>query len=192
MELGFALPPLDTMQNYARLKFLYDCIVRFALRTGVALELGCYKCTSTVFIAHACARVSIPHVYAIDLFTGTPSWQQSIDYEDEARAKLDRYGLSRAVTLARANTQEYAWHDPVAVLHIDADHAREAVAADIAKYTPSIVPDGIVVFDDYNVSHPGVTKAVHEWLAQTDCFEVVATNYQGREFGSTCIRRTRG
>src|SRR5215218_542974 len=63
MELGFALPPLDTMQNYKRLKFLYDCIRRFAPTSGVALEVGCYKCTSTVFIANACKKAGVRSIY---------------------------------------------------------------------------------------------------------------------------------
>src|SRR4029079_6945157 len=69
LELGFVLPPLDTMQNYPRLKFLHDCIRQFAPPTGVALEIGCFKCSSTVFIANACEKVRIQKVYAMDLFT---------------------------------------------------------------------------------------------------------------------------
>src|ERR1700730_16031012 len=80
IELGFALPQLETMQSYRRLKFLYDCILRFAPSTGVALDVGCYKCTATVFIAKACARKHIRHTYAMDLFTETSSLNSSVDY----------------------------------------------------------------------------------------------------------------
>src|SRR3954447_26457815 len=64
VELGFALPALETMQNYRRMKFLYECVVRFAPSAGVALEVGCYKCSSTVFIAKACARRQNRNIYA--------------------------------------------------------------------------------------------------------------------------------
>jgi predicted O-methyltransferase YrrM len=191
LELGFALPSLDTMQNYRRLKFLHDSFARFAPPTGVAVEIGCYKCSSTVFIAHACARARVPHVYAIDLFTGTPSWGVSVDYLDEAQRKISRYGLNNQVTLIRSDSLSYPWKEPIAALHIDADHEYQAVWNDIQKYTPFIVKDGVVVFDDYDIDHPGVTKAVHRLLAENDRFEVVATNYQGAEFGSICLRRTR-
>ena len=69
LELGFELPPLETMQNYKRLKFLHDCIVRFAPSEGVALEVGCYKCSSTVFIAKACEKAGVQKIFAMDLFT---------------------------------------------------------------------------------------------------------------------------
>jgi len=191
LELGFPLPPLDTMQNYGRLKFLHDCIEQFAPSTGVALEIGCFKCSSTVFIAHASAKAQVSRVYAIDLFTGTPSWGASVDYLDEARQKLARYGLQERVTLIRSDSLSYPWTDPIAALHIDADHSYEAVWNDIQKYTPFIVDNGICVFDDYDVSHSGVTRAVHRFLAEDPSFEVAGANYQGAEFGSVCLRRTR-
>jgi predicted O-methyltransferase YrrM len=190
LELGFRLPPLDTMQNYKRMKFLYDCIVQLAPAEGVALEIGCYKCSSTVFIAKACAGPRARRVTAIDLFTGTRSWNTSEDYLGIAQQKLARYGLADRVTLIRHDSVSYPWKDPIAVLHIDADHAYEAVWADIQKYSPFIVKDGIVVFDDYDVSHPGVTKAVHRLLVEDPTFEVAGANYQGAEFGSVCLRRT--
>jgi predicted O-methyltransferase YrrM len=190
VELGFPLPPLDGMQNYQRLKFLYDCIRRFAPASGVALEVGCYKCTSTVFIANACKKANIRNIYAMDLFTGTPSWNTPGDYFETARQKLARYGLGDRVTLLRSNSLEYPWKEPIAILHIDADHEYQAVWNDIQKYIPFLVVDGIVVFDDYDVSHAGVTKAVHRLLAEEPRFEVVAANYQGVEFGSLCLRRT--
>src|ERR1700687_4266078 len=93
VELGFSLPELETMQNYTRLKFLHNCILRFAPSTGVSLEVGCYKCSSTVFIAKACAKRQIRYIYAMDLFTGTPSWQLSVDYFDSAQEKIASYGL---------------------------------------------------------------------------------------------------
>jgi predicted O-methyltransferase YrrM len=188
-ELGFALPALDTMQNYRRLKFLYDCIVRFAPTGGVALEIGCFKGTSTVFIAKACGHAGIDQVCAIDLFTGTPSWGTSEDYFDVTQAKLAAYGVADRVRLIRHHSSSCPWSDRISVLHIDADHAYAAVWSDIDKYTPFLVDNGIVVFDDYDISHPGVTRAVHRLLAESSQFEVVATNYQGVEFGSVCIRR---
>jgi methyltransferase family protein len=191
-ELGFVLPPLERMQNYARLKFLHDCILRFAPGKGVALEVGCYKCSAMVFIAKACAKKQVQHIYAMDLFTGTPSWNLSVDYFEDAQQKLARYGLRDQVTLIRAHSLQYPWKDPIAVLHVDADHAYEAVWQDIQKYTAFLVEGGIVVFDDYDTDHPGVMKAVHRLLAVDGHYEVAAANYQGHEFGSLCLRRLIG
>jgi predicted O-methyltransferase YrrM len=189
IELGFALPDLGTMQNYERMKFLHDCIVRFAPSTGVALEVGCYKCSSTVFIAKACTKKQIDKIYGMDLFTGTPSWKLSVDYYDTSQQTLAAYGLQDRVTLIRSNSLDYPWQTPIAALHIDGDHACEAAWLDTQKYTPFLVVGGIVVFDDYDISHPGVTTAVHRLLLEDSRYEVVAANYQGAEFGSVCLRR---
>ena len=34
VELGFWIPPFDGMQNYARMKFLYDSVLRYAAPSG--------------------------------------------------------------------------------------------------------------------------------------------------------------
>ena len=124
------------MQNYKRMKFLYDCIQEFAPATGVALEVGCYKCSSTVFIANACAKVNVRNIYAIDLFTGTPSWNTTVDYLETAQRTIARYGLTDRVTLIREHSLRYPWAEPLSVLHIDADHAYEAAWNDIRKVHP--------------------------------------------------------
>jgi hypothetical protein len=190
IELGFALPQLETMQSYRRLKFLHDCILRFAPSTGVALDVGCYTCSATVFIAKACARKHIQHTYAMDLFTETPSWNSSVDYFNSAQQKITSYGLGDQVTLIRAHSLQYPWKDPIAMLHINANHASRVPRRDIQKYSAFLVEGGIVVFDDYDISHPGVTNAVDRLLAEDARFDAVAANYQGREFGSLCLRRT--
>jgi hypothetical protein len=88
---AFALPPLDTMQNYRRLKFLYDCIRRFAPASGVALEVGRYKCTSTVFIPNTCEKAGVRNVNAIDLFTGTRrGTRRAATSRPHGRNSLDR------------------------------------------------------------------------------------------------------
>jgi hypothetical protein len=190
IELGFALPQLETMQRYRRLKFLHDCILRFAPSTGVALDVGCYKCSPTVFIAKACARKHIPQTYAMDLFTESPSWNSSVDYFNRAQLKIASYGLGDQVTLIRAHSLQYPWKDAIAALHIDADHASEVLWQDIQKYSAFLVEGGIVVFDDYDIGHPGVMNAVDRLLAEDAGYDAVATNYQGREFGCLCLRRT--
>jgi hypothetical protein len=56
---------------------------------------------------------------------------------------------------------------------------------------PFVVEHGVVIFDDYDVNHEGVTRAVHRLLVDDPRFEVAAANYQGAEFGRICLRRTR-
>jgi predicted O-methyltransferase YrrM len=190
MELGFVPPPVSGMQNYERMTFLHQQVLRHARRrSGVALEIGCFEGGSTVYLAKACQRRRIDRVTAMDLFTGTPSWGQSRDTEATARQRIAEYGLDRVVTFVRADSRQYAWDEPIDVLHIDGDHAYEAVRADAAKYVPFLTEGGIVVFDDYDAAHPGVLRAVHELLVAFPSLEIVGLNYQGSEYGSICLRR---
>ena len=189
LVLGFPVPPHDGMQNLRRMKFLHDSILKFAVRSsGVALEVGCYKGGSTVFLAKACLRKGISDIYAMDLFSGTPSWHQTFDTYEATRTRMTTYQLDRHVTLIRSNSLEYAWDRKIDVFHLDADHEYEAVANDIDKYIPFLTDEGIAVFDDYDAAHPGVKKAVHELLLKHPQFEVVALNFEGWEYGSICLQ----
>ncbi len=190
LELGFTPPPYDGMQNYQRTKFLYDSIQNFAKPSdGVALEVGCYKCCSTVFLAKACLKRGIKSIYAIDLFTGTPAWHSSIDTYHTAKSRLKHYKLDHSVTLIRSHSLEYNWNRKIDVLHLDADHEYETVMADIVKYASFVNDGGIMIFDDYDVFHPGVKKAVNQWLLENGDYEIVDINYQGEEYGSICLRK---
>jgi len=59
--------------------------------------------------------------------------------------------------------------DDIHLLFIDGDHRYEAVAADIAGWTPKIVPGGYVIFHDFKTEpkvaakHAGVKRAILEW-----------------------------
>lgn len=185
-------PPLDPgMQTFGRMRFLYDMVSRHASRvSGNALEIGCFKGCSTVYLAKACAGVGITKVRSIDLFTGTPGWGQTFDTFDEANERMRRYGISRFVELIRADSREYRCPDEsIDVLHVDGDHSYGAASADIERFAPLVSPGGLVVFDDYDASHEGVVRAVHELLARDRSFTVVAVNHRGEEWGSLCLRR---
>jgi predicted O-methyltransferase YrrM len=187
LQLGFWPPPLDGMQTFSRMRFLHDCVLDLAPAAGAALEVGCFKGGSTVYLGMACRRRGIAPVAAIDLFTGTPGWNQSFDTHDEARARLDRWGLAD-VRLIRGDSRVVAWDMPLAVLHIDGDHSFEACSADLARFAPHLVPGGIVILDDYDDVHPGVTRAAREFLARGG-FEIARDNYRAGGNGSICLRR---
>jgi predicted O-methyltransferase YrrM len=189
LHLRFWPPPYDGMQTRLRMRFLYDMVVRHGrVRHGRALEIGCYRGCSTLFLAKACARKGIHHVSSIDLFTGTPGWDQAFDTYEDAQRRMKAYGLGDSVTLIRSNSQTCDWSDPVDILHLDGDHEYDAVRDDIEKYVRFLDAEGLVVFDDYDQSHPGVQKAVHELLGQGK-FEVLASHHEDTEEGSICLRR---
>lgn len=104
-DFDFKIPELDGMQNIDRMKFLYDSILQFAkVKSKKALEIGCYKGCSTIFLSHACLKIGIDQIYAIDLFTGTPSWNQFVDTYEITKQKLSDYNLNKNVMLLRGNS----------------------------------------------------------------------------------------
>lgn len=190
-HFGFVPPPFDAMQNFGRMKFLYDSILAHASRSsGHALEIGCFKGCSTVFLSKACLRKGINDISAVDLFTGTPGWGQTEDTFASAAMRLKDYRLDQHVTLIRSHSLECKWEKPIDVLHIDGDHEYEAVRADIGKYVPFLGDGGIVIFDDYDAAHPGVRQAVHELLLSDKDLHAAAVHCAGSAFGSICLKRT--
>jgi predicted O-methyltransferase YrrM len=182
LTFGFLIPPFGGMQNFTRMQFLYNSILRFAKpSSGIALEVGVYKAGSIIFLAMGCLRKGIVRIYGIDLFPA--------GIMEAAKRMIRKHGLDEHVTLIKAQSREYAWDKSIDVLHLDADHTYEAVISDVRKYAPFVTSGGIMIFDDYDTSHPGVRKAVSEFLLEEDEFEIVAINYEGQAYGSICLRK---
>ncbi|MCZ6700499.1 MAG: hypothetical protein O7B80_02480 [bacterium] len=100
IHFGFIGPPYDGMQNLPRVKFLYDPVVEFAsCASGVALEIGCHKGCSTIFLSKACLRKGIHNIYAIDLFTGTPTQNQQFDTYVDATSRIKNTDLRKILRL---------------------------------------------------------------------------------------------
>jgi len=182
LTFGFLIPPFGGMQNFTRMRFLYNSILRYAKRSsGIALEIGVCEAGSIVFVARACLRKEITRIYAIDLFP--------LGMMEAAKRRIRKHSLDQHVTLMKSHSLECTWTKPIDVFHLDADHTYEAVISDIRKYAPFVTRGGIVIFDDYDASHPGVRKAVSELLLEKDEFEIVAINYEGQAYGSICLRK---
>lgn len=105
IRLGFPFPPYDGMQKYRRMKFLYDCAIRYR-RPGsvVALEIGVCKACSRVYLPKACLRLGVERIYGIDFFTGTPSWKQTFDTLEEVQDRLRQLQLLGQVKLIRTDS----------------------------------------------------------------------------------------
>lgn len=75
---------------------------------------------------------------------------------------------------------------PVDILHIDANHTYEGVAADIAMYAECVKPGGFICFHDYITAklagdRPcGVRRAIEEWLG--DEWEYIVLPFYAGEF----------
>lgn len=156
---------------------------------GAIVEIGSAWGRSTLFLASGSKRAGRERVYAIDPHTGDPRylreragngrWRPGAPRPPRSAAgfstlptfesNLRRFGVDDwvmpvvATSTAAAETLDTG---PIRLLYIDGLHSYEAVRADIAAWTPRVVPGGIIVFDDYFNEHAGVgvREAVAELL----------------------------
>lgn len=191
LHFGFAIPMDRGMQNYERMRFLYDMVVREAVsHSGFALEIGCFHGCSTVFLAKACQSVGIRSIDSVDLFpVDDVGCGASRDRRAVAMKSISRYHLREMVTLVRADSGDYCPERDLDVLHIDGDHSWVGVKRDIDRFVPRLSPGGLVVFDDYDWAHDDVRRAVNELMHDDPTLQLIGVCQQGDEWGSICLRR---
>lgn len=139
------------------------------------LEIGSYCGLSTIYIAR-----TAEHVTAVDYWDGrgTPNPRDTLA---TFNANIERYGLTEKVKAFRADElwhgslDEIRFSGPFDLVFIDADHAYEAVTADIEFAASKLAPGGLLAFHDYkHPSHPGVEQAIDDLLI--DGGEILSTH----------------
>lgn len=175
IQYGFFVPRYDGMMDERKCQFLYEIAARYLGEKTLIVEIGSYMGCSTTWLGVAGKRKRFQGLIAIDLFTGTPSWNQKFDTYKVFMLRIKKNKLETFVKAIRGNSREVIkqWNDKdkIAILHIDGDHAYEGVKADMDNYIPYLQRNGIVIFDDYDSEHPHVRRAVHE-LLNTGRFQI--------------------
>ena len=150
--------------------FLYDA-ARTGRGEGVIVEIGSAFGRSTIFLARGSMDAGRERVIAIDPHTGFElNSPDSSSPRAEFEANLTAHGVRHHVDLIPTTSHAAAQDEvaqPIRLLFIDGLHDYEAVALDIADWVPRVVPDGIILFDDYVNPDPrfGVRRAVDELVA---------------------------
>ncbi len=137
---------------------------RQAAPLGPCLEIGSYCGRSSVCLGTACAEHG-QVLFAVDHHRGSEEQQPGEAYFDPAlfdprRGTIDTLPEFRG-TLRRACLEDTvvpivcastlaarAWRTPLALVFIDGGHAREAVLADYAGWSPHLLPGGFLLFHD--------------------------------------------
>lgn len=133
---------------------------------GAVIEFGCWEGRSLIEIAQAAPQRP---VLAVD------HWQGNIEDEYTLGAIKERdvfatflantTDLDNVVVHQMSNEEFMAtWHDPIAFLHLDADHRYQPVKDQIEWALPLLSPGAVMCGDDYSKRWPGVTQAVDEAL----------------------------
>lgn len=172
-EIGPGIEAIDGWLDGNAGGVLYQ-LARFAAPQPQVVELGCWKGRSTSWLAHGVRDRGAGSVVAVDTWAGTANEPDHAarlagygpdQLYGEFLGNLRRQGVDAVVEPWRMTTLAAArrWDRGacIGVLHIDADHAYEAVRADFEHWSPHVVRGGFVVFDDVP-SFTGPTRLVTE------------------------------
>ena len=141
-------------------------------KKGDVVEIGSWHGKSTSYLARAVADSGNGHMYAIDHFMGNIG-KESIyfnngnDIEDCFRKNMKNLNLTEAVSLFACSSdraREKLSNLDIRILFIDGDHSEKGVKKDINLFCPLVRDGGIVIFDDFNNTSPGVILAAQEWI----------------------------
>lgn len=113
----------------------------------------------------ASARMDVDQALEIFQINLSPLAQGDLNYIRAPSAEAaPRYGAG--VTVATEAFGETRYGGQIALLHIDGNHAYEAVEADARLWTPHVKPGGWIVFDDYVWAFgDGPRRVGDAWLA---------------------------
>lgn len=148
---------------------------------GDIVEIGSYKCGSTIITAAVAEQVTNPikNVFAFDTFAGMPP-ATSFDYQGELPTFSDvDFGEIQKTTSLLSNIHLIRgphernipiWKPrPLAFIFMDSDLYSSHMVA-LKHLWPMLSPGGIIAFHDWNtLDCPGVKKAILDFF---DCTPV--------------------
>lgn len=123
------------------------------------VELGVDRGYSLFVFASAIRKEGKGTITGIDCFDCDSDFSEGNKHQTILKQieeqKLDNVKIIRA-TFDEASKMWSSTGKKIDILHIDGNHAYEAVKGDFNNWFPFVSPDGIVLFHDTNVSHFGV------------------------------------
>ena len=146
----------------------YDLVLKH--RPKKIVEIGVLYGYSTVAMAMALDEIGEGHIYAYDLFE---------DYEfnhstmPETQANIDRYGLSKYVTLAKKDFKEWLKNpEDFDLLHVDVSNHGETIELLYAAVKDRVEHGAIVLFEG------GAAGERNEipWMKKYDFKKITDTN----------------
>lgn len=170
VEDALALAPLDFGGGCS--PFKGALLAEFVLeqRAQVIVEIGVLHGRGALALATAARHVEGAHVWGVDpyalqaypdagqdhpvLSAEIAEWLATFDFDRACAEMLERMrraGLADRFTLVREPSLRAAARfalGSIDLLHIDGDHSRAAVEADVAAWLPRVRPGALVVFDD--------------------------------------------
>lgn len=138
------------------------------LRPRVIVEIGVWMGGSILPLLFAARAVreldgqSPARVVAIDPWSKDDScagqagadaeWWAMVSHEDAYQAfiaRLEKHGLADACEVTRSRSDDAAVPERIDLLHVDGNHADQAIR-DVERFAPAVAVGGILVLDDLN------------------------------------------
>jgi predicted O-methyltransferase YrrM len=159
-------------------RVLYD-YARVVPADQAIVEIGAYHGKSTAYLALAAREGGGQTVITVDTWSEDNSeWRSAVKAQipsptfEKFMEQLTWIGLIDQVEPHEGESAptgleyEQALKDgdvqPVGLLYVDGDHSYEAVMADFDAWRNCMASDGVIIFDDYTRTNPGVIKALRE------------------------------
>src|SRR5690349_5320842 len=124
LRYGFLVPGYDGMMNKEKCQFLWQMVTQYKGKRGFILEIGSWQGCSTTWLGVAGQRKKFKGMIVIDLFTGTPSWEEpGINTYDIFLKRMKQNRLLDFVQAIKGDSkvviQSLSLTGPISVLHID-------------------------------------------------------------------------
>jgi predicted O-methyltransferase YrrM len=168
-----ATDPIPGMVKIDAAELLYAiCVIQDV--EGDVLEIGSWQGKSTSYLARGVKDSANGHLFAVDHFKGNVGKEHLYNIEGDSGALKERFernmrslGLHDVITLIpypSEHAYSYLADRRLRFLFIDGDHTEAGVTRDIELFCPLVLAGGIVVFDDFDDSSPGVVSSVEQWI----------------------------
>jgi hypothetical protein len=141
-----------------------------AARGGSIVEIGSFHGKSTVALALGARAGGGAAVHAVDPFvpfTGALGGRFSPADKTVQLRNLLLADVAEQVWLLHTTSLQAArgWREPIALLWVDGDHTYEAVSADLAAWSPFVVPEGRIALHDSIDASLGPARLIAESVA---------------------------
>ncbi len=182
MELKEIIKDTDKIPgwfNPSQMVVLYP-IIKDLDPHGLIVEIGTYHGRATRFFSLANPEIKIVTIDIVyNDVTYNPNRSIHPLHPPEGlfidKKVLEEGNIFQVVGKSGEVAKGFNWK--IDLLLIDDGHECEDVQRDTKVWSPSVKPEGYIVFHDYQTKHPGVVKAVNEWMKDNKEFtKVVSKN----------------